>query len=285
MVNAARLIGPSLGGIIIAAVGEGWCFLLDGISYIAVIISLLMMRIAARPVVKKAAVNTLHQLREGWDYVSHFAPIRALLTLLALVSLIGMPYTVLMPVFATKILHGNPSTLGWLMASSGVGALSSALFLASRKSVAGLGKLIPRAVTVFGLGLVAFSFSRTLWLSLPLMVLMGGGFMLQMASSNTIVQTIVDDDKRGRVMSFYMMAFMGMAPFGSLLAGALANKIGAPHTVLLCGIGCIGGALWFGRQYPALRDVVRPMYIEMGIVPAVAAGMQTAAELSVPPED
>lgn len=285
MVNAARLVGPSVGGIIIAAFGEGWCFLIDGFSYVAVIISLLMMHIAIKPVEIKERPNTWVELREGWTYVANFRPIRSILTLLALISLIGMPYTVLMPVFATKILHGNASTQGWLMTATGVGALSSALFLASRKSVAGLGRLISVAVAIFGVGLVGFSFSQSLWLSMPLLVVVGGGFMMQMASSNTIVQTIVDNDKRGRVMSFYMMAFMGMAPFGSLLAGGLANRIGAQHTVLLCGLGCIGGAGWFATQYPSLRAIVRPMYEEMGIVPAVAAGIQSASQLTSPPEE
>lgn len=285
MVNAARLIGPSVGGIIIAKWGEGWCFLIDGFSYLAVIVSLLMMHVVRKPIETKDRPNTWTQLKEGWHYVSTFKPIRAILTLLALVSLIGVPYSVLMPVFATKILHGNASTQGWMMASTGVGALSSALFLASRKNVRGLGKLIPVAVSVFGIGLVGFSFSTTLWLSMPLLVVTGGGFMLQMAASNTIVQTIVDNDKRGRVMSFYMMAFMGMAPFGSLLAGGLASRIGAPHTVLLCGLGCIAGAGWFATQYPSLREIVRPMYVEMGIIPEVAEGILTAAELTTPPEE
>jgi MFS family permease len=284
MVNAARLLGPSIGGIIIAAVGEGWCFMLDGISYLAVIASLLAMNIAPRITKSIKEANTFQQLREGWTYASGFSPIRKILLLLAIVSLVGMPYTVLMPVFANEILHGGPNTLGLLMAASGVGALSGAMFLASRKTVLGLGKFIPLMAGAFGAGLIAFSFSRTLWLSLLLMVVTGLGFMVQMAVSNTVLQTIVDEDKRGRVMSFYTMAFMGTAPFGSLLAGSVAEKIGAPHTLMIGGLGCILGALWFANSLPALRRDVRPIYVKIGILPEVASGIQSTSEMTVPPE-
>jgi predicted MFS family arabinose efflux permease len=223
-------------------------------------------------------------LREGWAYVSGFAPIRNILLLLALVSLVGMPYTVLMPVFANEVLRGGPGTLGLLMAASGVGALAGATFLASRRTVLGLGKFIPLMAAAFGTGLVAFSLSRTLWLSLALMVVTGLGFMVQMAASNTLLQTIVDEDKRGRVMSFYTMAFMGTAPFGSLLAGAVADRIGAPRTLMLGGLGCILGALWFATWLPALRREVRPIYVRIGILPVVARGINESAELSFPPE-
>src|SRR6185295_12424729 len=188
--------------------------------------------------------NLVRQFREGWNYIVAFKPIRNILLLLALVSLVGMPYTVLMPVFANEILGGGPYTLGWLMAASGVGALMGALFLAARRTVLGLGKFIPLMAGVFGAGLIVFSFTRMLWLSFGLMVVTGLGFMVQMAVSNTVLQTIVDEDKRGRVMSFYTMAFMGTAPFGSLLAGSMAERIGAPHTLMLGGLGCILGALW-----------------------------------------
>ncbi|HKE60779.1 MAG TPA: MFS transporter, partial [Pyrinomonadaceae bacterium] len=267
MVNAARLLGPSIGGVVIAAVGEGWCFMIDAISYLAVIASLLAMRITPRMLRPTQDANMFQQLREGWTYASHFAPIRNILLLLALVSLVGMPYTVLMPLFANGVLRGGPNTLGLLMAFSGVGALLGAMFLAARKSVLGLGKYIPLMAGTFGAGLVAFSFSRVLWLSLSLMVVTGLGFMVQMASSNTVLQTIVDEDKRGRVMSFYTMAFMGTAPFGSLLAGSVADRIGAPHTLLFGGIGCILGALWFAQSLPALRRDVRPIYVKIGILP------------------
>jgi MFS family permease len=284
MVNAARLLGPSLGGVIIAAVGEGWCFLLDAISYLAVIGSLMAMTITPRMVTATRDANIFQQLQEGWRYASRFAPIRDVLLLLSLVSLVGMPYTVLMPVFANDILRGGPSTLGLLMAASGVGALIGALFLAARKTVLGLGKFIPLMAGAFGAGLIVFSFSRRLWLSLLLMVVTGLGFMVQMAASNTVLQTIVEEDKRGRVMSFYTMAFMGTAPFGSLLAGSAAQRIGAPHTLLIGGVGCILGALWFATSLPALRRDVRPIYVKIGILPEMAAGIQHTSELSVPPE-
>jgi MFS family permease len=205
------------------------------------------------------------------------------LLLLALVSLVGIPYTVLMPVFANDVLHGGPNTLGLLMAASGVGALVGAMSLAARRSVLGLGKFIPLMAGVFGAGLIAFSFSRVLWLALALMIVTGLGFMVQMAASNTVLQTIVDEDKRGRVMSFYTMAFMGTAPFGSLLAGSVAERIGAPHTLLFGGIGCILGALWFAKSLPALRRDVRPIYVKIGILPEMATGIQQSTELSVPP--
>jgi len=283
MVNAARLLGPSIGGVIIAAVGEGWCFMIDAISYLAVIASLLAMTITPRLLKVTQDANILQQLREGWVYATRFAPIRNILLLLALVSLVGMPYTVLMPVFANDVLHGGPNTLGLLMAASGVGALVGAMFLAARKSVLGLGKFIPITAGAFGAGLIAFSFSRIMWLSLLLMVITGLGFMVQMAVSNTVLQTIVDEDKRGRVMSFYTMAFMGTAPFGSLLAGSVAERIGAPHTLLFGGIGCILGALWFAQSLPALRRDVRPIYVRIGIIPEMATGIQQSTELSVPP--
>jgi MFS family permease len=284
MVNAARLLGPSIGGVVIAAVGEGWCFMIDAVSYIAVIASLLAMTITARVIQPTNEANIFQQLREGWSYATRFAPIRNVLLLLALVSLVGMPYTVLMPVFANDVLHGGPNTLGLLMAASGVGALAGALFLAARKTVLGLGKFIPLMAGAFGAGLIAFSFTRVLWLSLALMVVTGLGFMVQMAVSNTVLQTIVDEDKRGRVMSFYTMAFMGTAPFGSLLAGSVADRIGTPHTLLCGGIGCILGALWFATTLSDLRRDVRPIYERIGILPEVATGIQHSTELSVPPE-
>jgi predicted MFS family arabinose efflux permease len=195
-----------------------------------------------------------------------------------------MPYAVLMPVFANEILHGGPSMLGWLMAASGVGALAGALTLAARKSVRGLGKYIPLMAAAFGAGLVAFSFTRMTWPALLLMVATGFGFMVQMAASNTVLQTIVEEDKRGRVMSFYTMAFMGTAPFGSLFAGSVAERIGAPHTLLFGGIGCVLGALWFATTLPSLRRDVIPIYVRIGILPEMAKGIQQTSELSVPPE-
>jgi len=284
LVNAARLIGPSIAGVVIAVVGEGWCFFIDGVSYIAVIASLLAMRVAPSAAKAVKHANVLQQFREGWAYVYGFPPISKILILLAFVSLVGMPYSVLMPIFATDVLHGGPHTLGFLMAASGVGALCGAVFLAARKSVVGLGRYIPRMAGLFGLGLIGFSLSRMIWLSMILMVATGLGFMAQMAASNTIIQTIVEEDKRGRVMSFYTMAFMGTAPFGSLLAGSIAAQIGAPNTLLIGGVGCVLGAVWFQRVLPRLRQFVRPIYIEKGILPEMQRGIFDTAEMSVPPE-
>ena len=286
MVNAARLLGPSIAGGVIAAVGEGWCFALDAASYLAVIASLLLMRLAPRAARPEAAARgrVLPELREGLAYVARSAPIRSILLLLATVSLVGMPYTVLMPIFASQILHGGPHTLGFLMAATGVGALGGAVYLASRETVLGLGRLIALMSALFGAGLIGFAYSRSLWLSLLLLLATGAGFMVQMAASNTILQTLVEDDKRGRVMSFYTMAFMGTAPFGSLFAGAVAHRIGAPATLALGGAGCLLAAAWFARLLPELRRSVRPIYVRMGILPEMAAGIQTATELSVPPE-
>jgi len=286
MVNAARLLGPSIGGGVIAAVGEGWCFALDAVSYLAVIASLLLMRLAPRAAHPQPAVRArvLPELREGLAYAARSAPIRSILLLLAIVSLVGMPYTVLMPIFASQILHGGPHTLGFLMAATGVGALGGAVYLASRETVLGLGRLISLMSALFGAGLIGFAYSRSLWLSLLLLLATGAGFMVQMAASNTVLQTLVEDDKRGRVMSFYTMAFMGTAPFGSLFAGGVAHRIGAPATLALGGAGCLLAAAWFARLLPELRRSVRPIYVRMGILPEMAAGIQTATELSVPPE-
>jgi MFS family permease len=284
MVNTARLLGPSIAGVVIAAVGEGYCFLIDGFSYLAVIASLLAMRIAAvQP--RNADKAILQELKEGWSYVTRFVPIRSILLLLALVSLVGMQYTVLMPIFAAQVLHGGAHTLGFLMGASGVGALVGAMFLATRKNVLGLGRLVPLAAAGFGVGLIALGLSRFLWLSLTLMMFVGGAMMIQMAASNTILQTIVQDDKRGRVMSFYSMAFLGMAPFGSLLAGALAHRIGAPRTVMISGTICIAGAAWFASQLSAMRELMHPIYRTLGIIPEIATGIQSASALQTPPED
>lgn len=284
MVNVARLIGPSIAGIVIAATNEGWCFLIDGVSYLAVIISLLRMRLPAEQAAAPKRQRPLQQFREGLHYVFGFRPIRSIILLLAIVSLVGVPYSVLMPVFATDVFHGGPHTLGFLMTASGCGALVGALWLASRRSVIGLGRIIAVASALFGAGLIAFSFSRVMWLALPCLTLAGFGFIVQMAASNTVIQTIVDDEKRGRVMSFYMMAFLGTAPFGSLIAGTLSSRLGAPHTLQIGGVCCIAAAGWFWSELPAIRALVRPVYARLGILPQVAEGISTAAELSVPPE-
>jgi MFS family permease len=284
MVNAARLLGPSIAGVVIAAVGEGYCFLIDGISYIAVIVSLLAMYVSAMPKTRKETA-ILQEIKEGWNYATHSVAIRSILLLLALISLVGMPYTVLMPIFAGQVLHGGAHTLGFLMGASGVGALIGALSLAARRSVLGLGRVITYSAAIFGAGLIGFGLSRQLWLSLFLMLFTGGAMMQQMAASNTVLQTIVEDDKRGRVMSLYSMSFMGMAPFGSLLAGWLANRIGAPKTVMISGLLCLLGAAWFMFSLPNIRRAVRPIYAELGILPALATGVGTTSELLTPPQD
>ena len=284
MVNGSRLVGPAVAGVIIAAYGEGYCFLLDGISFLAVIVSLLLMRITV-PQKRSLPRHVLEELHEGWRYVVESVAIRSILVQLALASLLGFPYTVLMPIFASDILHGGPHGLGFLMAANGVGALVGAVALALRKSVLGLGRYIAVCSALFGGSLVAFAFSRLLWLSLVLMPLAGFGFMQQMAASNTVLQTIVDDEKRGRVMAFYGMAFLGVAPFGSLLAGALAAHIGAPNTVLSSGVLVLAGSFWFARQLPAIRTVVRPIYVKLGILPELAPGVAQASPLEIPPED
>jgi MFS family permease len=266
MVNMARLVGPSLAGMVIAVSGEGSCFLIDGISYLAVIASLFAMRLNPAAA-KRVATSMLVQLREGWDYVSGFAPIRTILTLFATVSLMGWPFTVLMPIFASKILKGGPHTLGFLMGAVGIGALVSALSLAIRKSVIGLGRMIYISTGLFGVSLIFFGMSRNIWVSLVMMLFCGFGMMQQMAASNTIIQTIVDEDKRGRVMSFYTVAFVGMAPFGSLLAGAMAHAVGAPRTVMLSGACCIAGAIWFATRLKSIRKLIRPIYVNLGILP------------------
>lgn len=284
MVNAARLIGPSIAGVVIAAVGEGYCFLIDGISYIAVIISLLAMQVETRTLpTRKSAI--LADIKEGWQYATHSVAIRSILLLLGLISLVGMPYTVLMPIFAGQVLHGGPHTLGFLMGASGIGALAGALSLAARRSVLGLGRVIAASAAIFGAGLIGFGLSRQLWLSLFLMLFTGGAMMQQMAASNTVLQTIVEDDKRGRVMSLYSMSFMGMAPFGSLFAGWLANRIGAPRTVIISGVLCLFGAAWFMLSLPTIRKAVRPIYAELGILPAMATGVGAASSLLTPPEN
>ena len=265
MVNMARLVGPALAGLVIGSVGEGYCFLIDGLSYLAVIASLLMMRLRVAPA-RVSVAPMLEQLKEGWTYVRGFRPIRTILLLFALISLMGMPFMVLMPIFASRILHGGPHTLGFLLGASGVGALISAVSLALRKTVRGLTTMIQVSAGVFGLGLICFGLSRVLPLSLFLMLIVGFGMMQGLAASNTVIQTLVPEDKRGRVMSYYTMAFVGMTPFGSLLAGGLAHRLGAPHAVMITGAFCVAGAVWFSTQLKSIRKIMRPIYVEMGII-------------------
>src|SRR3954471_7656105 len=282
MFNGARLLGPSIGGILIALVGEGGCFLIDGVSYLAVIASLLAMTV--RPVERRGGEkHALHELREGFHYAAGSAPIRAMLLLLAVVSLVGMPYTVLMPVMASERLHGGAHTLGFLMAAVGLGALGGAVRLALRRTVLGLGRTIVNMALVFGLSLVAFAASNQLWLSLPLLAVVGYSMMSQTASTNTVLQTIVEERMRGRVMAFYTMAVMGTAPFGALIAGTLAARIGAPWTIAAGGLLCTAASSWFALQLPALRRELRPIYQKLGILPEVAQGLQSAQDVPTAP--
>jgi MFS family permease len=253
MFNSARLLGPSIAGILISAVGIGACFLINGFSYLMVIGALFAMRGIPKEERERNS-HILHELKEGFLYAFDSSLIRWIILVLGLISLVGMPYAVLMPIFAKEILHGGPHTLGFLMGFAGFGALLGAGFLASKENTRGLLRLIPVAASIFGAGLIAFSQSRILWLSYFLMLVTGLGMVMQMASCNTVIQTIVTDDKRGRVMSFYNMSFMGMMPLGSLLAGSLANTLGAPKTLLAGGIVCILGALTFAYKTSLLSE-------------------------------
>ena len=267
MVNGSRIIGPSIGGLVIGAVGEGWCFALDALSYVAVIASLLAMRLVPRPRPHRDT-RLREELAAGFHYVTRFVPVRSALILLSLVSVAGMPYTVLMPAISANVLHGGPHTLGFLMTASGAGALGGALYLASRRSVLGLGRAMAVASSTFGAGLVAFSLSRSLWLSLALLPVVGAGMMITMAAANTVIQTVVREELRGRVMAFYTMAFLGTAPVGSLIAGFVADRLGPQRTIMLGGLSCIAAGVWFSLRLPRLRELVRPIYVERGILAA-----------------
>jgi MFS family permease len=286
MVHAARLIGPAMGGFLLYKVGPGLCFLIDGLSYIAVIVCLLMMRVKPHvPVARHARRSVLHELREGIHYAWNSVPIRVLLLMMALISLTGLPaFNILMPVFAKAL--GNPAkdsqTLGWLMATSGAGALLCAVFLASRRSVVGLGRVIALAAVLFGASMIAFAMSRHLWLSLLIAPVAGFGMLATFASANTLLQTLADDDKRGRVMSLFTVAFLGMAPFGNLLTGFAAKHFGggiggASLTISIAGVIVIVGAAFFGAMLPSIRKLVRPIYIQKGILEEVATGLGNAA--------
>lgn len=266
MVNGARLVGPALAGLVIAAVGEGWCFLIDGISYLAVIASLLMMRLP-RDETHRRVRSMIEQMHEGWQYVRNFLPIRTILLLFALMSLMGWPYMVLLPVFAGQVLHGGAHTLGWLTGASGLGALCSGLSLMVRKTVIGLTRMLQIAAATTGVALILFGLSHTLWISLVLMLFAGFGMMQAAAVSNTVIQSLVSEDKRARVMSYYTMAFFGGAPFGSLLAGVLAHHVGAPLTVMITGGCCVAGALWFSLRVRAVNRDMEPIYRGQGLLP------------------
>ncbi len=284
MVNGARLIGPSLAGILIATAGEGVCFIINAASYMAVITAILAMRIAPA----RARQNRKHvllELKEGVGYAFGFAPIRNILLLVGAISLAGLPYTVLMPIFAGDVLGGGPRIFGLLLTAAGAGALAATLYLASRRSVLGLGKVISFSAALFAAGIIGFSLSGVLILSLLFLCIGGFGAMSVLASSNTLLQTIVEDEKRGRVMSLFSMAVIGMTPLGSLAVGTIAARIGPQPTLIAGGVACLVAGALFAREIPAMRTLVHPIYVKMGIIPEVAAGLQTAAELTVPPEE
>ncbi len=276
MVNMARLVGPSFAGILIAMVGEGGCFAIDSVSYIAVVASLLMMRLPKRPKILVRGRRIAQELKEGFLYAVRFKPVRSVLLILATTSLMGMPYIVLLPIMVSEHLGGGAALLGYLTGMSGLGALTGVLFLASRKSVLGLGRVVWTSAGMFGLGLIGFAFSHVVALSMVMIFFAGMGLMLQMASGNTILQTVADEDKRGRVMSFYTMAVAGMVPFGSLLSGFLAKHLGAPAALMIGGTCVLLGAFKFFLALPAIREQVRPIYRNLGILPKIAEGLQQA---------
>ena len=276
MFNGARVIGPAVAGILVARIGEGWCFAANSFSYIAVLIGLLLMKVRSVP--RTSNRSPMEDIIEGFRWVNRTKIIRSLLFLIGLVSLVGMPYTVLMPVFADKILHGGARGLGILMGATGVGALFGALTLAAKTGIKGLGRWVTITCATLGISLFLFSFSTSFWLSAALLLPCGYSMMLQMACSNTLIQTIVPDHLRGRVMSLYSMMFMGMAPFGAFFGGALANRIGAPMTVAVGGIACVLGAIWFGRALPELRIEARRLIIAQGL-----AGGEPVQELNAQP--
>jgi MFS family permease len=266
MFNGARLIGPSVAGLLLISAGEGLCFLLNTLSYLFVIGSLLAMRVnPGKP--ENRNTHIFRDLADGFNYASGFAPIKHVIILLAVVSFMSMSYVVLMPVFAGEVLNGDSQTFGFLVGAAGFGALLGAVYLASKKEILRLGRIIPVAAMIFGLGIIALALTRVIIVSVILMVIAGMGIMLHTAASNTILQTIVEDDKRGRIMSFYTMAIMGTAPFGSLLAGYLAKLIGTPATIFAGGVVCILAAFLFYRKLPGLKDIARPVYIKLGVIP------------------
>ncbi len=279
MFNGARILGPAVAGIVVAWVGEGWCFFVNAVSYIAVIVGLLMMKIQ-HPINLANEASPIEHILEGFRFVVRAKPIRAILMLLGLVSLVGMPYSVLMPVFAREILHGGAKELGWLMGATGIGALLGALSLAARVGLKGISKLIGLCAGGFGVSLIFFAFSRNFWLSMVLLLPVGFTMMVQMASSNTLLQSMVPDQMRGRVIAVYSMMFMGMAPFGAFFAGAVAHRIGAPWTVAVGGLACIAGSIGFGVALPHIRAGARELVLAQGMTGGSPAEEMTSRGLS-----
>ncbi len=282
--NGARLVGPAIAGFLIAAFGESIAFISNALSYLAVLVALLAMHVQPHQK-KRIRGRVFASLRAGFSYGFGFLPIRVVLNLVAAAALFGVPFTVLLPVFAVDVLHGDARTLGFMMSATGVGALSGALFLAARESVRGLSRVISIAAMLFGGALVIFGLSRWLWLSLPALAVAGFGMMVMMAASNTFLQTVADDDKRGRIVSLYTMSYIGLAPFGSLLAGAVAQEFTAAFAIAVGGVTVVGSAFVFARYIPQFRELVRPIYRALGIIPEVATGIQAATHLTTTPEE
>ena len=279
VINGGRMLGPAIAGLLLTVVSPAVCFYLNAVSYLPVIAALIAMRVKEhkQPTAESSPVE---DLMEGITYVVSFPPIWTVMVLVGLVSLAGLPYAVLMPILAAEVLHGNAHTLGWLMTAPGIGALVGTIYLASRKTILGAGNRIATGATLFSAGLIGIGLSHNFAVTLIALAFVGLGMIVQLATSNTVLQTIVDDDKRGRVMSLYTTAFMGMAPFGSLLGGAIARQIGVQLTLTCGGIICLGGALLFAVRIPALRPMVAPIYRRKGIIPqAVADGLQNASAL------
>lgn len=263
--NGARLLGPAIAGFAIHSIGESWCFLLNTLSFGAVLAALFAIKIRRETSVERQS-SYLESLKEGLAYVYNHPPMRAILLMIALMSLVGLPYSVLMPVYAREVLHGNAQTLGLLMGMAGLGAVTGAVYLASRPNVLGLGRVIAIAVFGFALTLLVFSQVNVLWLAMPCLYLLGLAMMLQFASSNILLQTIVDEKKRGRVMSLYTMAYIGAYPVGSLLAGWLGAHVGLSVTLVAGGLLTLLGAVWFVVQYPGMRVYLLPVYEEKGLL-------------------
>ncbi len=280
MFNGARLIGPSIAGLVLAAAGEGVCFLLNAVSFTAVIGALWAMKPVPAAAGRKRRISA--ELRDGFRYAWGFLPIRSILSVMALISLFGMSYHVLLPVFAKEILGGGPHTLGFLMGATGAGAVFGAFAMASRTSPAGLERVLPAAGAVFGLGLIVMSFSRSPLFSYAVMAVIGLGMMTFMISCNTLIQTLVDEDKRGRMMALYAMAFMGTTPLGSLLVGSLASRIGAPRAAAIGGFLCLVCAAWFFKKLPEIRREAHPVWISRGYAGNVSEGMEAASEMTTP---
>lgn len=264
--NSARLIGPSIAGIILSLFGTGWCFLINTLSFAAILVTLIFMRLQKKEIVVSEK-SPIKEMKEGFVYVFGSVPIRTILLALAIISMMGMSFQVLMPVFAKDVLNGNANTLGFLMSSVGLGALVAGLILASRKTVFGLEKYIAFASTVFSVSLIIFAFSHNFYISIIALFFVGLGMIMQMASSNTLIQTLTDDDKRGRVMSFYSIAFIGTVPFGNLLAGTLASLIGESYAVLICGVSSLIAALYFIKKLPDIRKHSNPIFERKNILP------------------